>query len=148
MDPKKAPVPVLRKIASGYARLAASLALWLGASLIAVAAASAIVWPLWALATNRRSAYNALFLIVAASCALALALGSLRRRLASGESPGRIALRALSFVGLVLAFGALALSGYLALVLFSRGLLAGAIPSLIAFIALAGYLFFGRKRGA
>jgi hypothetical protein len=136
----------LRRILAGYGRLFTSLALWVLACLGAVAAAAAVVWPLWALATESRLIFNFIVLSLALAALATLAAVSVRRRLATGEGAAAIARKFSRGLVLCLCLLALLLSGYLCLAFSARGLVLAAIPAGLACLALAGYLFFGRKR--
>lgn len=146
MNSKKPSGSILRDIASGYARLAGSAGLFLAAIVVTVAAAAAVVWPLWALAVNRTDVYNLVFVSALGLCAALGVVFSLRRKLAGGATPGSLARKALSAVALVLAWIALAFFLYLVFVLATRGSVAGAAVAGLAFVALAGFLYSRRKR--
>jgi hypothetical protein len=136
----------VRRIASGYARLFAAVALWALAAAAAVAAAAAIVWPLWALATRERGIFNALVAVLAISLAAALAFFSLRRRLASGEKARSVLVKAMKAFAIVLALLGVIASAYLCAAFAFRGIILGALPAGLAALVLSGWLFFGRKR--
>ena len=146
MNSMKPSGSILRNIASGYAKLAGSVGLFLGAGAAAVAVAAAIVWPLWALAVNRTAIYNLIFISALGLCAALGIVFSLRRKLAAGSTPGQMARKGLAVAALVLAWMVLIFSLYVAFVFASRGLVAAAAPAAIVFIALAGILYARRKR--
>lgn len=137
---------ILRNIASGYGKLARSAGLFLAAGVVTVAAAAAIVWPLWALAVNRTDAFNLVFLSALGLCVVLGVVFSVRRKLASGVKPGVLARKALAIAALALVWLVLAISLYLVFVFASRGIIAGAALAALAFIALAGFLYSRRKR--
>jgi hypothetical protein len=137
---------VLKRLASGYGKLGLTAGLWLAAGVAVFAGAAAIVWPLWALALRYTGVYNLVFAGMIAACALAGVFFSVRRKLAAGANPAAMLRRALAVSGIALSVIVLILSLYFTIAFALRGFILGALPAGLVFIALSGYLFFGRKR--
>ena len=140
---KNLPLAILK----GYGRLFLAVLGWGLAFSLALGAAAAVVWPLWALASGRRTAYNVLVLGIGALFLGATAVMAVRRALGSGKGPAALARKAALALALAAAWIIMALSGYLCLAFAARGLALAAAPSGLVCLSLAGYLFFGRKRG-
>jgi hypothetical protein len=105
----------------------------------------AIAWPLWIFATSQRQAYTIFAFCLAGGALLALAARKVIRLRTSAHDPGKPRRTFLSTLLTILITLVGLAGGYLAAVLFYRGLWILAIPALVAWAALLWALAYARS---
>lgn len=137
----------LERILKGWLSLLRVAGILLGVAAAAAGLAALIALPLWAAATSAPAAYSLVVLGLLAAAAVFVAVRTALRTRRSPRDPTiprRSFGRVLLSVAVVLA---LAAGLYGVALLAARGLWAAAVPLLVAWLALAGWAAFGRRRG-
>lgn len=133
-------------VARGYGRLGLYALGFLAVLAAALALSTAWVYPLWLMATRHKAAYNYLVIGLFILACLFFVVVSLRAQLLSGNTLwGLLRLFGSRLLKLVLAFAWLA-SLFFAVACLFRSLFLPAFALFLAFIALAGFLFFAPAR--
>ena len=105
----------------------------------------AIAWPLWYFATSSRGAYTVSVLCITCGAVAALSTRAALRRRRAPRDPGRPRRGPLAALLAVLKVLLLVLGLYAAALLLIRRLWLPAIPVLLAWVALLGWIGLGRR---
>jgi hypothetical protein len=135
------------RILKGWLALGRKTGLLLAIITGCAAAAAAIALPLWYTATAHPAAYSvaAVALLAAAAIATTVRSALRARRLPRDPTRPRRTLATVLYSAAVVLLLAAGLYGVVLLAV--RGILAGAVPAAVAWLALAGWAGFGRRPG-
>ena len=134
----------IERIVAGWLELARKAGFFLLLVAGCAALGFAIAWPLWYFATMRRGSYTILVLCLAVAGLAGLVIRALIHRRGAPRETGKPRRRPL-FALLSALKALLLLAGlYVIALLFLRGLWLPAIPVLLAWVALLGWIGFGR----
>jgi hypothetical protein len=135
------------RILKGWLALGRKAGLLLAIIAGCAAAAAAIALPLWYTATAHPAAYSAAVITLLAAAAVAAIIRSALRARGIPRDPARPRRTLATVLGSAAVVLLLAAGLYGVVLLAVRGLWAGAVPALAAWLALAGWAGFGRRPG-
>jgi hypothetical protein len=145
MDADKKNGGIFRMIARGYADLLKAIGEWaaVGAGLLALSAL--VVYPLWFFARSKPALYALCLGLIALGGLAVAAVFYARRSRALGKGRAEIVRSIVRVPLLIVAWAALLLSAYLTFAFAACLKILPALVTGLVCLALAGYLFFGRK---